>query len=303
MMKRIGALLLALAMLLSAAMAEDDRYAQLFDTSNDGGKLTIRFLDLGPMANWDRPGDSMIITSPDGKTMLLDTGNYTATDYVRNALDAMGITHLDCILISHPHTDHMDGLPAIMDEYGADIVYTSNVAWEYGLNRWETEHIILHEGMQFRFGGHVTVDVYNPPAEIVYPEAPDGIYGDAFYNDLSLALKFTYGASAVMLAGDLYTAGERQVVERWGADALDCDVMKANHHGASTSSSNVWLDAVSPQISVVMRDMVADQARLRKLEKRGEAYHTLHNGNIRISTVGDGSYEVFIELTEKRLKR
>ncbi len=297
-MKRLLAFLLTMMLLLSAGtLAEEDRYGALFDTANDAGQLTIRFLDLGPKVSWDRPGDSMILTSPDGKTLLLDTGNSTATGYVTGALDAMGVTHLDYILISHPHSDHVNGLYAILDQYGADIVYTSNFAHDYQLNDYGVTHIRLHEGDSFSFGGQVRVDVYNPPEEIAYPEQDD-YYGDRFYNDHSLALKFTYGTSTVMLAGDLYMSAEREIVERWG-DALDCDVMKANHHGGDTSSCAEWLEAVSPNITVFTCDTLAGKA-YRKIQKTSAVYHTLFNGCVRIRTPGDSTYEVYTELTEKR---
>lgn len=303
-MKRFLLLLMVLAGLANLAFAEDTRYAEVFDTSADAGKFSIRFLWLGPQVAEDKPGDCMVLTSPDGKVMLLDAGHPMAADYVIAALDAMGVKRIDYVVASHPHIDHVGGLPAIAERYEIGTLYTSRVvydssayyrAYEEAFASRGIEHVYLEDGDSFSFGESVTVDVLGPAGGIVYPDGyPKG--STQFINNHSLALKFTYGDSTALLCGDLYTGGEKELVDRHMAE-LDCDIMKANHHGAATSSSKAWRDAVSPQITFITSDTLEDLNIAKKLA-RGEQqmYHTLLDGCIRVSTPGDGTYDV---LTEK----
>lgn len=300
---RFSALFTALLLLFSGGVAQEAaRTAEVFDRGGEDGQLTIRFLWLGEQVADDKPGDCMILTSPDGQVMVLDCGHPLASQYVTDALDAMGVTRIDALVISHPHIDHLGGVPALCARYEIGTVYSSALTYEkssyyraYVEATSDIPHVFLKEGDTFMFGDSVRVDVYNPTAEITYPkDYPTG--ATQFINNQSLALKFTYGESTAMLAGDLYAAGEREVVSRWG-DALDCDIMKANHHGAKTSSSSVWRKAVSPQITFITSDTIEDLSTAKKYTKDGQRmYHTLIDGCIRVQTPGDGTYTV---LTEK----
>lgn len=304
-MKRLCSLLAALALLLCAsALADETRYAQVFDTGADAGRLTVRFLWLGPQVADDKPGDCMILTSPDGQVMVLDAGHPMAAEYVTAALDAMGVTRIDYLVASHPHIDHIGGFPALISRYDVGAVYTSALTYEASsyyraymasMQAKGLTHVILAEGDSFLFGDQVRVDVYNPAREIDYYEGyPAG--GTQFINNQSLVLKFTYGDSTLLFCGDLYAAAEREVISRWG-DALDCDVMKANHHGANTSSSSVWRKAVTPSITVITSDTIEDLIVAKKYIRDGQKmYHTLMDGCVRLSTPGDATYAV---LTEK----
>ena len=304
MMKKLSVLLLAALLLVSCALAEETRYTEVFDTSADAGKLTIRFLWLGEQTAKDKPGDCMILTSPEGKVMVLDAGHPDASQYVVDALNAMGVTKIDYLVASHPHIDHIGGFPRLIENYEIGALYTSALTYEsssyynaYLASAKEAglEHIILGEGDVLMFGDEVQIEVLNPPHEITYP---DGYPNNStqFVNNQSLALKLTYGTSTIMLAGDLYVGGEKDVATRHG-DALDCDVMKVNHHGANTSSSSTWRNAVSPMISFITSDTIEDLTIAKKYIKGDQKmYHTLLDGCIRMQTPGDSTYDV---LTEK----
>ena len=97
---RFSALLTAMLLWLSGGVAQEAaRTAEIFDRSGDAGQLTIRFLWLGEQVADDKPGDCMILTSPDGQVMVLDCGHPLASQYVIDALDAMGVTRIDALVI------------------------------------------------------------------------------------------------------------------------------------------------------------------------------------------------------------
>ena len=302
MLRRLALVLFAL-LLPACALAGESRYAQVFDPAADDGLLSVRFLWLGPQVADDKPGDAMILTAPGGEVMVLDAGHPQSADYVTAALDAMGVTRIDFLVASHPHIDHIGGFPTLLSRYEVGTVCASALTYEdssyyraflEALRERGIELTVLAEGDSLAFG-EVTVDVLNPPREIDYPDNyPEG--ATQFINNQSLALRFTWGDSSFLLAGDLYSGAERALAERWG-EALDCDVMKANHHGDGTSSSLTWREAVSPEITVITSDTIEDLNVARKFIRDGQRmYHTLLDGCVRISTPGDGTYEV---LTEK----
>lgn len=296
--------ILILILCLPCAFANAERYEEVFDTSGDAGLFTVRFLWLGEAVGASKPGDSMIITSPDGKVMVVDSGARQAYPYLQKALETMGVSKIDYLVASHPHYDHVSNFAQLMQDYEIGALYTSPLEFDgdYFYEAYMAmcaqkgiEHIILSEGDTLMFGDDVIVQVYNPPAEINYPEDYDTVNSTIFVNDQSLVLKFTYGDSTLLLAGDLYTSGERAILAKY-RNQLDCDVTKVNHHGCNTSSGIPWCNAVSPQISVMTNYIIEDLDVAKRIAQKGKLYHTEVDGSVKISTAGDGAYET---LTEK----
>lgn len=303
-MKKLFSALLCLLLIVSCACGEHG-YQKVYDTAQDPGCLSVRFVWLGDKLEDDKPGDCMILTSPDGKVMVLDTGHPTSTPFVTAALDEMGVETIDYLVLSHPHIDHIGGAATLMNRYEVGAVYTSELTYDTqtyaacmaAIKGNKVEHVILHEGMTLQFGQNVLVEVLNPPEKIDYPDNyPDG--STQFVNNHSLVLKMTYGESSFLFAGDLYVSGEREVFNRWG-DKLDVDVAKANHHGASTSTSPNWRKTVSAEITVISNYLLVDLKIAKKCDSEGEVYHTYFDGDVLVRTAGDGAYEVITEKEHK----
>jgi competence protein ComEC len=108
-------------------------------------------------------------------------------------------------------------------------------------------------------------------------------------------MKITYGESSFLFGGDLYTSGEKDVVERYG-DRLHVDVFKVGHHGDSTSSSKSYRTAISAKIAVMMHDAIADLNVYRKYKREGaDTYITSIDGCVLVSTAGNGEYTVITQ--------
>lgn len=278
---------------LSESKAEStnvDRYAEIMDTSNDSGKLTVYFLDLevGEEAE-DKAGDSAILISPDGKVMLLDAGHPEAGHLVVDALTDLGVEKIDYLVASHPHIDHIGGIPEVMDAfpvgetYRSYVEYTTKTYQNYvnALENSEAEIHFVKTGDVFQFGDEVSVEVLGPDEEIQYPkDFPDN--STEFLNDHSLTLKFTYGETSALFCGDLYRSQERDYVEQYG-EKLDVDLVKANHHGKDTSNSKKWIEATSPQAVVAMNDKSPNMTVVENYQKEGaEFHHTLLDGVVKV---------------------
>lgn len=298
-MKKLLACTLCFVLLLFLALpaCAQDRTAQVLDTTADAGSLTARFLRLETDTG-DKSGDATVLTSPDGKVMLIDAGDPGAGGQVVAALQAMGITRIDYLVASHPHVDHVGGFPAVMAAFEIGQVMTSYV--EYPSVYYEAYMaelvargialVRLSRGDTFSFGEYVTAEVLWPGSEIEYYDGyPDS--STQFINNLSLAIKLSYGESTLLFCGDLYTAAERELVSLYG-DTLDCDVLKANHHGAATSSCKAFRDAVSPQITVMLADTLEDLNIFQKFRKISDVYITNFNGDVKVWTSGDGAFQV-----------
>jgi competence protein ComEC len=140
--------------------------------------------------------------------------------------------------------------------------------------------------------GH-TVAVEGVTVRVLHPATSDR-GGD---NDRSLTLQLRYGPTAVLLPGDLEAAGEAALVARWGG-ALRSAVLKVPHHGSSTSSSAVLLDAVAPRLAVVSagagnRFGFPDAAVVAAYGARDVAlWRTDRDGAVQLTVAADGALTV-----------
>lgn len=291
-------LILVSSMVAQAGQQVVDRYAEVFDPADNEGRLSARFLAL-TTRNDDKSGDATILVSPDGFVMIIDGGNPSTYADVDRALQTLGITQIDYLVASHPHVDHIGTFAQLIYNYEVGAVYTSEL--EYPTSHYknymraiaetETPHVILAEGDTFLFGEDVLVEVLHPPAGIEYPEGyPQN--STQFVNNLSLVLKLTYGDSTFLFGGDIYTSAERDLVQRYG-DKLQADVLKVNHHGAATSSTKRFRDAVQPKVAVMMSDGIEDLRIYQAFQRLGaQTFVTSVDGAVLVATEGDGQYIV-----------
>jgi competence protein ComEC len=211
------------------------------------GTLEVHFINVGQSV-------STLVVGPTGETMLIDTGHYNDDGaYVLTYLERRGIDRIDHLVVSHNDADHIGGNAAIIDYYereadGVGAVYDPGIAAstrtygryldavdEHGVTLYETR-----EGDAVRFEG-VDVAVLGPP---------DPYLEDGARNENSIVLELTHGETRVLLTGDAEDDQEAYLVDRYG-DRLRSTVLKAGHHGSSSSSSDVLLDAVRPNAVVV----------------------------------------------------
>lgn len=205
------------------------------------GNARVHFIDVGQ-------GDSELIISDDGKTMLIDSGEAEYGAAVVNYLKKLGISHLDYIIATHPHSDHMGGMetiilsdltvgniiiPAIPDEFVPTTRtfegFLEAVAEKgYKLTAAKTE--------AFRFGSG-TVSIYMTDYD-----------GDNM-NNYSVVTRFDFGNSSFLFTGDMETKIEKEMISL-GYD-LNVDVLKVGHHGSTTSSCDDFLRSVTPDYCVI----------------------------------------------------
>ncbi|MBQ0083945.1 MAG: MBL fold metallo-hydrolase [Clostridiales bacterium] len=255
--------------------------ADLFTTEK--GKLNLIFFELRhpkvPKNASPFPpfiGCSDYLEFPNGENMLFDSGNdYNAAEITEN-LKKLGVTHLDNFVVTHFHKDHIGCADMIINNFGVKRVFLPDIVTVPGADdmpfyeRMKTaisenspEVILLSRGDSFIIGtGRKAVSVFclNPQK---------GFGGEM--NDCSVALKFTYNESSVILGGDMGEIPERELVSAFG-DFLKCDLLKVSHHGIVYQSYHTYIDACSP--SAVIIDTLREQGIFAKITTS-----LLHNVN------------------------
>ena len=210
--------------------------------------------DLGSTqpAKW---GDSCLIVFPHGETMLIDAGSKEHGEILIWNLKRMGITGLDYILVSHDHDDHHFGISktTLLDEFEVGKLYYAQV-YHAGWN--DTKHLERPVEMHgIPYEALVTGDVLtfgDVRMEVLWPMPETkgtSVFNNDDLNNLSMVVRFDYKDISALFTGDIYVKTEEQLVDMCG-EKLDVDILKLAHHGAPTSSSEVFAQAATPKVAV-----------------------------------------------------
>lgn len=206
---------------------------------NQSSSFSIQFIDVGQ-------GDSALIEC-DGRYMLIDGGDTSAGDKVYNVLEEKGIQHLDILVMSHLHTDHIGGLAkALTYASSIDLTlsnsnYSDNEAFrkvehELGING--SSITIPSVGQKYQLGSS-TVEVIDASAE----EAND-----------SLVLLITYGKTKFLFTGDIEENAQTRISDRYKNEndkAYEIDLIKMPHHGSYTGTLYPFVRTFMPEYAII----------------------------------------------------
>jgi competence protein ComEC len=227
-------------------------YAWLFGLMGKDGLLRVTFLDVGQ-------GDAVFVEFPDGKSMLIDAGprglhTDAGARFVVPFLKAKGISMVGAAVVSHPHSDHLGGIPAVLRGIPVSSVID---AGSYAKSAIFDEYLRLTDSVKAKrhiLHGKHRIDEYNNIR--IYALHPTGEFAKVDssvrvnLNNQSLSLRIVYGSTSVLLSGDAEEEAEKRIVQTYG-DFLRSDVLKVGHHGSSTSSTEEFLTAVRPDVAVI----------------------------------------------------
>ena len=233
MKKRLFSLLLIL-LLLSGCQAAPA--APQGSVPEEGSSFAVHFIDVGQ-------ADAALVVC-DGHYMLIDGGNAADSDLIYAYLKEQGASHLDYMVATHAHEDHIGGLPGALNYAQVDtalspVTQGSTQVFENLVQYLSAQHKSLtvpQPGDSFALGS-AQVEILGPVKE----------YDDT--NDTSIVLRVDYGQTSFLFTGDMEREAEEDLLEA-GA-RLDATVLKVGHHGSETSTSYPFLREVLPEYAVI----------------------------------------------------
>ena len=251
------------------------------------GNMEVVFADVGQ-------GDMTIISTPSGHIIVVDGGpDPERAIQVLDAHTPFWNRKVALVILSHPHSDHISGLNEVMRRYDVQRIlefryeYESAdyAAWTRLSDAEDARILRARPGMRVSFDDGVEVQTLHPPGS-------DSHAAGADVNDASVVVRVVYGNASFLLTGDIAAEGERWLLR--SGQSLDSDVLKVAHHGSKTSSSEAFLDAVSPRAAVISagRDNRFGHPdpeivqRLEELTPRPQIFRTDEIGSIRFVTDG-----------------
>lgn len=205
--------------------------------------LKVVVIDVGQ-------GDSILLVSPEGKTMLVDAGPAGSFDRIAGVLTDCGVASLDAVVATHPHEDHIGSMANVLDAYDAGAFYTIAAGQDAGsyagviaaAQRNGCPLLYPEGGAVIPWAESCTVTVLNPIS--TYEAEPQDM------NDRSVVLHVRYKDTAVLLTGDAGEVAEKRMLDTFPRYMLQANVLKLGHHGSSTSTGYSFFLAVDPDFAV-----------------------------------------------------
>ncbi len=203
--------------------------------------FSVHFIDVGQ-------GDCTLVLCGD-EALLIDAGENGHETEVLNYLRSMKIDKLDYIIATHQHSDHIGGIPEVLEEYEADNIImprltkaqtptnSTYTAFLKALQNTDAKIISAKPGSKYQLG-EAEFEILGP----VTDDCED-------INSMSAVARITYGENSFLVTGDAEKDEELEIIEN--GSNLDCDVLRVGHHGSTTSSCKEFLDAVTPEICVI----------------------------------------------------
>ena len=207
---------------------------------SESNMMYVDFIDVGQ-------GNCTLVHMGD-TAILVDSGEVGAAQTVISYIKNLGIDELDCVLVTHPHSDHMGAMTKILYEFeikdlimpeSPEDIIPTNSTYEKFLTAVSdnAENVIPAEaGMTYSYG-EMNLEILAP------------LHGYDNLNDMSAVSRVSFGETSVMFMGDASTAVEKDLLNT-GKD-FSSDIINIGHHGSKTASSQKWLEAVNPEFAVI----------------------------------------------------
>ncbi|XZM62224.1 ComEC/Rec2 family competence protein [Clostridium perfringens] len=202
-------------------------------------ELMISYMDVGQ-------GDAAYI-KVNGNDILIDAGPRSNSKELLEQLKAKNIDDFELVIATHPHEDHIGGMVDVFKEYEVKAFYSPKIThttktYENLVKAVKDDGLKTKElkgGMVIDLGEGAKFEVFTPQKS-EYEEL----------NDYSPIMKLSFGDTSYLFTGDAEKLAEEEALAKYKT-SLDSDVIKFGHHGSSSSSSNAFIEAVSPKYGII----------------------------------------------------
>ncbi|MGU8582074.1 ComEC/Rec2 family competence protein [Clostridium perfringens] len=202
-------------------------------------ELMISYIDVGQ-------GDAAYM-KVNGNDILIDAGPRSNSKELLEQLKAKNIDDFELVIATHPHEDHIGGMVDVFKEYEVKAFYSPKIThttktYENLVKAVKDEGLKTKElkgGMVIDLGEGAKFEVFTPQKS-EYEEL----------NDYSPIMKLSFGDTSYLFTGDAEKLAEEEALAKYKT-SLDSDVIKFGHHGSSSSSSNAFIEAVSPKYGII----------------------------------------------------
>ena len=230
---RLITVLLALLLLLSFPISckKDTEQAPL---------LQIYALDVGQ-------GDSLLLRSK-GINILIDAGPEQYQELLCLRLEQLEVDKIDLAIFTHPDEDHIGGADGVLEKFAVSEVWINGAQSEEAcykalmgaISKSKTKLLSVKDGDARQIHELLSFYVFSPLGD----DAEGG-------NEDSIVLRMQCGQISAIFTGDAGVETEQALLARYGKAHLDCDIYKVGHHGSNTSSSQAFVEALSPQYALI----------------------------------------------------
>lgn len=202
----------------------------------EGSTFSVHFIDVGQ-------ADAALVLC-DGHAMLIDGGNSEDSNLIYSYLKKLSLTHLDYIVCTHAHEDHVGGLSGALNYATVGTAFAPMTSYDskaFGnfvsyLAKQNVSITVPSAGDSFTLGS-ASVKILGP------------VKSSDETNNTSIVLRIVYGDTSFLFTGDAEREEEQDILST-GYD-MDSTVLKVGHHGSETSTSYVWLREIMPEYAVI----------------------------------------------------
>ncbi|MDO9399303.1 MAG: MBL fold metallo-hydrolase [bacterium] len=229
-------------------------------------KLEVNFLDVGQ-------GDAILIKAPAGQNILIDGGPD------RKIIKRLGENlnwwdkQIDLMILTHPHDDHASGLIEVIKRYRVkEIAYSGVVhnspnylVWLKLVQEQKIKLTIIDRPQTVKLSDNCRLEMIYPQTSLLGQEVEN-------LNNSSMAIRLVYGKTKFLFVGDLEELIEKELLN--SKIDLTANVLKVGHHGSDTSSSQVFLEKIKPQLAIISVGLKNDFGHpslriIKRLERLG----------------------------------
>lgn len=298
---------------------------------DDFGNLKVAFLDVGQ-------ADCIIVQLPDGKNMIIDSGDFNSDqDVIEAFTTANEIDTFHYLLLTHQDRDHVGNMDWVLENYKVNFIFRPNNYSSHSMasslpaefnpvitdeDAYISTSAAYAEFMVAAYNEGCTVELFNKDSDftntmILGDEkktysfdflTPTATREQVKYenpNDYSPIFVLEYAGRTIMFNGDAEEEALEEYLTTYSGNYKNIDVLKVGHHGSFNATSSAFLNAVDPEIAVIQCGLGNDyghphQQVLDMFTSYGnvELYRTDTNGTITLSVSASGEMDTTLTRTD-----